>query len=428
MRALVSVMLLAFLVGLSGGSDEACLCLPHHCLGLELQPHAVADLLAGLRRDLDVTSDAAVGYHGHNNGSQALLLTVGGPPRAESVVQAHVVLHVVRRWHSDATTPIEVWHAGEVGVEHACAVWAVHFAPLRCYHAWQVAQSRLPGLVFGDGQGAAGPAEAPSLEWVRGWPIKPLALLLTEHDVVAMVDADSVPLVALPRLLDRTVSSVGRALTEHGAVFWPDVRRASDRLSGHNRLREGLGLPTWSSATHVWEAESGQLVVDRRRSWLPLRIAWVLNAHPVSYTLLHGDKDLYRVAFELAHQPYHQVASRPHAVGGLGAQAMVDGEAALPSHPSNFCGQALLQRQDDGEPAFLHRVLAKYNLMNLLSEASWASIAPTTDADEAQLVQRGWCIEVEGDGPNPPHKPAGELLLDLARCARQARLEMAAVF
>ena len=31
---------------------------------------------------------------------------------------------------------------------------------------------------------ASGAAVRPSLEWVRGWPIKPLALLLTKHDIV----------------------------------------------------------------------------------------------------------------------------------------------------------------------------------------------------------------------------------------------------
>lgn len=153
----------------------------------------------------------------------------------------------------------------------------------------------------------------------------------------------------------------------------------------------------------------------------------MLNAHPVVYTVLHGDKDTYKLAFDFAHaklkqrqaeadgggvaagggpsprgggparpgasgRAYRQVSSPPRAVGGLGPQAMVGGEAGLgdPALFGTFCGQALLQRAPalggldgrggarglggggpDPPGVFLHRVLAKYNTMNLLSDASW---------------------------------------------------------
>ena len=143
------------------------------------------------------------------------------------------------------------------------------------------------------------------------------------------------------------------------------------------------------------------MVVDTVRARAAVRAAWVLNAHPVVYTLLHGDKDTYRLAFDFAAQSssssggggdvggsggggdggraaekaasvlrYQQVPYEPMALGALGPQAMADGSNAAPplpqqragggrggggegvdvgaaapaARPNNFCGQALLQR------------------------------------------------------------------------------------
>ena len=86
----------------------------------------------------------------------------------------------------------------------------------------------------------------------------------------------------------------------------------------------------------------------------------MLNAHPVVYTLLHGDKDTYRLAWELAGLPYIQIPHPPLALGGLGPQEMVDGSSATATAGmGGFCGQALLQRDEEGGALFVHRVLSK---------------------------------------------------------------------
>lgn len=61
------------------------------------------------------------------------------------------------------------------------------------------------------------------------------------------------------------------------------------------------------------------------------------------------------------------------------------------------CGQALVQRAPgSGQPLFVHRVLAKYNLGNLLAGDSWQWLtAPRPAHGASGLVQKGWCMEAE---------------------------------
>lgn len=122
----------------------------------------------------------------------------------------------------------QVWHASEEGVGQACAIWERRFAPFACFNAHEEAHRLMPRLsenvtnlqpsLFASdahieqenlSREVGGCAEkqtalaralgiglsrslsrltvAPTLEWVRGWPIKPLALLLTSHERVSVI-------------------------------------------------------------------------------------------------------------------------------------------------------------------------------------------------------------------------------------------------
>ena len=154
------------------------------------------------------------------------------------------------------------------------------------------------------------------------------------------------------------------------------------------------------------------------------------------------------------------------ALGSVGAQAMVDGANAVPLHHiintktntsssvNFFCGQALLQRDPaNGAPLFVHRVLAKYNLMNLVTTASWAwttratprlappnpSITGSANWDQQPverptLEQHGWCLNYRGSlSPSSllmgdAISPAGPSLLELASHAISSRMEMVSLF
>ena len=538
-------------------------CLPHKCLGMELDAAEQQRLLSQARRELELVARLTLESMGNasklssTDNRVALLITAGGPPRAESIVQAHVLMNTARRLHNDTTLPIELWHAGEIGMVDACRLWAREFAPFQCQHAWERAtdwrreesgavkatinqhSGELTALAVALGLTAneehvrsfRRETLSPVLEWVRGWPIKPLALLLTEWDLVVMVDADSIPVRPLEPWLRRIEIGGGdtheentwkeltendgedarlaRLVSKKGTLFWPDIMECGE---AHQVVRDALGLNPIASivtgtseasaakktepggdgekaqptarpselqgATSILAAESGQLVVDRTRHLLALRAAWVLNAHPIVYTLLHGDKDTYRIAFDFAasylaiavgdhvEAVYQQVELDPFALGGLGPQAMIDGSSAFPrSQPvmiqestANsvvfgernevfFCGQALLQRSPiNGAPIFVHRVLAKYNVMNLVSETNWHWMTsppipnPRSENEPSgvwpivgpSLQQEGWCLtyhtEMSARGMSTSVTPTDPSLLDIAKFAIKSRMGMADLF
>ena len=140
--------------------------------------------------------------------------------------------------------------------------------------------------------------------------------------------------------------------------------------------------------------------------------------------------------------PRPQVEHPPQALGGLGSQEMVDGETA---YATGFCGQALLQKDNQGQPAFVHRVLSKYNLMNLLNDATWRWVAPADSVQGesgsivesgsgAGLIQRNWCIEMtrpllqQDGGATAAYAPAPPLIRAIATKVISARLAMASHF
>ena len=173
--------------------DDPPLCLPHNCSRIDAATPGFAARVAELRADLAALGapGALPPYSGHRNGSRALLMTMGGPPRAESIVQAFVAIAVLRGPTLRATLPVEVWHAGEDGAAAACALLARRFAPLACVDARAAAAAlRAASPCARLSRRACAPAEG----WLRGFPIKALALLLTAHDHVLMLDADVVVL------------------------------------------------------------------------------------------------------------------------------------------------------------------------------------------------------------------------------------------
>eukprot|EP00614_Pseudopedinella_elastica_P027051 CAMPEP_0172627794 /NCGR_PEP_ID=MMETSP1068-20121228/158123_1 /TAXON_ID=35684 /ORGANISM="Pseudopedinella elastica, Strain CCMP716" /LENGTH=168 /DNA_ID=CAMNT_0013437789 /DNA_START=53 /DNA_END=555 /DNA_ORIENTATION=- len=168
-------------------------------------------------------------------------------------------------------------------MDQACAVWARLFAPFECFDTFTVATApalhvpkgapaeltalgRALGFDSSSSQAAAGllssSTVSPPLEWVRGWPIKPLALLLTKRDLVLMLDADSIPALPLARLFAFShdgfafhglataggslaglpkradPASLIPALSQDSNLFWPDM---TPHGPGFALLRSALG-------------------------------------------------------------------------------------------------------------------------------------------------------------------------------------------
>lgn len=123
---------------------------------------------------------------------------------------------------------------------------------------------------------------------------------------VLLLDSDNLP-TQDPAVLLNTP-----AFTNHGFLTWPDF--------WHNLWMEpavyhllNLTVP-WEADPQGLAAESGQLLIDRARHADVLEWLWLLNAHKgLVHQCLVGDKDTYRLAFQLAGKgrDYQQVCWGP---------------------------------------------------------------------------------------------------------------------
>jgi alpha 1,2-mannosyltransferase len=171
---------------------------------------------------------------------------------------------------------------------------------------------------------------------LRGYEIKAYAPLVCSFDEILLLDADCTGME------DPTILFDDPAYKRHGNLFWPDVRRHK------NPIRTWMVGPFGPEVPEDWETESGQVVVSRNRCKRALLYAWLLNSHPevVYATRLQlndprrywGDKDLFRVGFNMTDTPYTLVSISP---GGLFSGGQ---------------GVAFVQKAPgDGRPMFLHR-------------------------------------------------------------------------
>ena len=195
---------------------------------------------------------------------RGIVICAGG---VKYLTPAWVLINMLRRL--GCTLPIEVWYLGE---EEGDPNWIALAEPLgvRCIDAREVSLNL--------------PVPHPRL---NGWESKAFAILHSSFQEVLFLDADNVP-VADPTFLFDTPEY--RAC---GAVFWPDCNRA------------GPDHGTWAifgvPYRDEWEQESGQLLIDKRRSWRALCLCDWYNRHSdYFYRVVYGDKDTFRFAWHRA--------------------------------------------------------------------------------------------------------------------------------
>ncbi|OWZ03505.1 hypothetical protein PHMEG_00024754 [Phytophthora megakarya] len=158
-------------------------------------------------------------------------------------------------------------------------------------------------------------------------------------DRVLFLDADNVP-VRDPSFLFTTSEFL-----QTGAMFWPDFWHPTSTMFGVHRkslLWELIGMPF----VDMFEQESGQLVVDRRKHEKPLHLALFYATHDpnffVHYKLAWGDKDLFRLAWIKLNATFYMVETPPAMAG-------------MVTNTSAFCGMTMVQHDAEGRVLFLHR-------------------------------------------------------------------------
>ncbi|KAG7385993.1 hypothetical protein PHYPSEUDO_000848 [Phytophthora pseudosyringae] len=174
-----------------------------------------------------------------------------------------------------------------------------------------------------------------------GFHVKPYAVYYSNFDNVLLLDADNLP------AKDPTYLFEEPEFLRTGAIFWPDYWQPSNslfQLSNTSLLWQLTGV----NYVDMFEQESGQVLIDRLRSKKALDKLMYYSTHqPRLLEQLHliwGDKDLFRLAWLNASQPFHFI-KYPPAVGGLDLQ----------KEKGVFCGLAMIQHDVQGNLVFFHR-------------------------------------------------------------------------
>ncbi|KAG2777712.1 hypothetical protein JG687_00005031 [Phytophthora cactorum] len=173
---------------------------------------------------------------------------------------------------------------------------------------------------------------------VTGFATKVFAIYHSFFERLLFLDADNVP------VRDPTFLFESPEFRENGAVFWPDFWHPGKtifNIQPHSLIWELLDLPFIS----MFEQESGQLLVDRRRHAAPLELVKFYTFHRPNHfdkmKLAHGDKDLFRFAWLKLGAKFHMIESPPAVAGKVVNES--------------FCGMTMVQHDAQGDVLFLHR-------------------------------------------------------------------------
>ncbi|KAG0163950.1 hypothetical protein DFQ30_010739, partial [Apophysomyces sp. BC1015] len=230
----------------------------------------------------------------------------------DTFARALTTIKVLRNYQ--CTLPIEVWHLPD---EQPSATLKDQL-------------TRLDAVPRNLATGSVRPVQQRRHNADKQFQIKAAAILNAGFNHIIYLDSDNIPTRDPSFLFDTS------EYMSTGAIFWPDFWKTH----GENKIFDVLGI----QCQDEWEQESGQMVIDKYRSWGPLQLAWYMQAHyEVYFQFLNGDKDTFKYAWKALGQAYHMV---PTFLGMAGTMR------------ERFCGHTMVQYFDD-EPLFIHANLMK---------------------------------------------------------------------
>ncbi|KAJ8552604.1 hypothetical protein ON010_g9941 [Phytophthora cinnamomi] len=171
-----------------------------------------------------------------------------------------------------------------------------------------------------------------------GFRVKVHAIYNSHFDRLLFLDADNVPVRDPAFLFDL------RGFKETGAVFWPDFWHPSNsifNIHSQSLIWELLDIPF----ANMFEQESGQLLIDRRKHAARLELVrhYAFQRSDIldRMKLVHGDKDLFRLAWLKQLSPFSMIRYPPAVAGKVINES--------------FCGMTMVQHDTEGNVLFLHR-------------------------------------------------------------------------
>ncbi|OWZ13746.1 hypothetical protein PHMEG_00012877 [Phytophthora megakarya] len=209
-------------------------------------------------------------------------------------------------------------------------------------------------------------------DWhASGYGAKVFAIYHSYFERILFLDADNVP------SRDPTFLFNSPEFVEKGAVFWPDFwhpGRTIFAIHSESLLWELVDMPF----INMFEQESGQILIDRRRHAVPLELVKFYTFHRPSHfdymKLVHGDKDLFRLAWLKLGAPFHMIEAPPALAGK--------------TINESFCGLTMVQHDAQGEVLFLHRNSHKLMGEPLRAEIDYRSRAIARSRKKAEIRQR----------------------------------------
>jgi alpha 1,2-mannosyltransferase len=182
---------------------------------------------------------------------------------------------------------------------------------------------------------------------VRGYAMKPLAILHSSFREVLFLDADNNCLSNPEYLFENEV------YRNKGSIFWPDAWTTSRS----NMIWKIIGSTDYNSP----EQESGQILINKEKCWKELNLAvYFNNNYSVYYKMLLGDKDTFKFAWQALNTPYFMISTPVGYCGYL-------------NKDKEFFGFTMVQHDPSGEILFLHRNLVKWSVVNN-EKAIWTCV------------------------------------------------------
>lgn len=166
------------------------------------------------------------------------------------------------------------------------------------------------------------------------YQFKTAAVMNSRFAEVLLLDSDNIPTLDPETLFESETYQI------YGTLFWPDIARTRPNN------------PIWAITNTAcrmdeYEQESGQMLVDKRRYFYHLQLAFWMNNNQGEYynRFLLGDKDMFRFTWHALQTAYGAPAKWLTSVGTL--------------NDGYYCGHTFAQHHPNGSVAFLHGGLLK---------------------------------------------------------------------
>lgn len=233
------------------------------------------------------------------------------------MVSVHALVRLLRSYN--CTLSIELW-----------------FLESEMGYLYTVAEKPIPKSLMKD----YGPVTLHAIgdSGVKGFNAKIQAITETQLTNVLFLDADNAPVRDPTYLFDTP------EFHENGAIFWPDFwhpQHTIFNLHPESVIWEMLGM----DFVDMFEQESAQLLINKHKSALALDMLQFYAFHRPNLfnamKLVHGDKDLFRLAWLKTKSPFYMIPYPPAAAGR--------------EIRRQFCGMTMVQFDAKGEILFLHR-------------------------------------------------------------------------